>query len=303
MALLPRKSYLCNRRSRFGWTQPKALSMMSQLTDCISPQIRINGLTCSLSGASLPTAQHEIYEILRVIDGVPIFIEDHIARFARSAHILGIPLRYPLAFFTEEVHRVIAMEQMAEGNIKFTYLHAGESSCAVCYASAFSYPAADFYRTGAATDLLYAERANPNAKNVQPIRTQANDFIARTGVYEALLVNRHGNITEGSRSNLFFQQGSTIITAPAEEVLIGITRQYVIEAIRSCGLTIEQRSFNTRELAHTDSAFIAGTSPKVLPIATIGAYRLRVGTPEQLSIMAQYDRILKEYIFTAKKEK
>ena len=281
----------------------KAYSMMSHFTDCISQQIRINGQTCMLNSASLPAAEQEIYEILRVIDGVPIFIEDHIARFAQSARILGITLRYPIAFFAEEVLRVIDMEQMDEGNIKFSYLNAGESSCAVFYAATFSYPDAGFYRTGATTDLLYAGRANPNAKNVQPVRQQANDFLARTGVYEALLVNRHGNITEGSRSNLFFQKGACIVTAPAEEVLIGITRKYVIEAVRRCGLSLQERSFNTSELADTDSAFIAGTSPKVLPIANIGAHRLQVGTPEQLCIMDQYDQILKEYIFTAKKEK
>lgn len=276
---------------------------MSQFTDCISHQIRFNGTTCSPDNLTLPVAEHEIYEILRVIEGVPVFIEDHVARFAQSARILGITLKKPLEFFADEVARVILMDNMSVGNIKFIYREAGEDSCVICYASAFSYPVAEFYREGASTDLLYAERTNPNAKNVQPIRELANDFIRRTGVYEALLVNRHGNITEGSRSNVFFQLGDVIVTAPAEEVLVGITRKYVFEAIRRCGLRLEERSFNTNELAQTVSAFIAGTSPKVLPIATIGTYRLQVGTPEQLSIMEQYDQILKEYIFTAKKEK
>lgn len=273
---------------------------MSYLTDCVSPLLRIDGSICKLQDAQLPVADQEIYEILRVIGGVPIFIEDHIERFERSAQILGVRLKFPISFFAQEVRRVIEMENMQIGNIKFAYLDAGAESCAVFYASAYSYPGAELYSTGADTDLLHAERDKPNAKNIQPIRQVANDFLSRTGVYEALLVNRHGNITEGSRSNLIFQKGKTIVTAPASEVLIGITRKYVIEAVHRCGLALEERSFSTGELDGTDSACICGTSPKVLPIATIGSRRLKVGTPEQLSIMEQYDRILKEYIFTAK---
>ena len=104
-----------------------------------------------------------------------------------------------------------------------------------------------------------------------------------------LLVNREGRITEGSRSNVFFIRGREVWTAPSDRVLLGVTRSKVIDVIREAGLDLHFKSVREDHLASFDAAFISGTSPKVLPIASIGDISYDVNDPVLRDIMKRYE--------------
>lgn len=277
---------------------------MNTFPDQLLDTVSSNGTIGHISVFKDPSPQTVIYEIIRVIDGVAIFLEDHISRFITSAEILSIPIDTCKDNIHQWVVDYITQCSIETGNLKFAYFyHQDKQPTFLVYATKFAYPPAELYTTGIKTDLLNAERLHPNAKDEQPVRAIANTFIAEHSLYEALLVNADGTITEGSKSNFFAQLGNRFITAPGETVLKGITRKYVIQAIEECGFVLEERLLNTEELASATGAFISGTSPKILPIATIGDISFRVPTGEILLLIKQYEHILKDYIFTAKRHK
>ena len=77
-----------------------------------------------------------------------------------------------------------------------------------------NYPKPELYKTGVEVCLLHEERTNPNVKaKGLKVRDHANALITEKGVFEVLLVNNDGILTEGSRSNLFLVKGDTIYTA------------------------------------------------------------------------------------------
>ncbi len=130
-------------------------------------------------------------------------------------------------------------------------------------------------------------------------RTDVRQSIRDHGVYEALLLNGEGQITEGSRSNVFFiDAANRLITPPENSVLPGITRKYVIQICRELGLEVEERTVSLKELKELDACFISGTSPKILPVWQIDQQQFRADHPVLKTIMEQFDLILKASLKT-----
>ena len=67
-----------------------------------------------------------------------------------------------------------------------------------------SYPSKEYYKKGVKVILYYGERENPNLKVVSTaFRAKVAEKMKEANAHEALLVDRHGFITEGSKSNFF----------------------------------------------------------------------------------------------------
>jgi len=60
-----------------------------------------------------------VYELIRVQDGIAVFLEDHLDRFFRSAAYLNQPLPATAESIAERVYRLIAANQVGEQNLKF----------------------------------------------------------------------------------------------------------------------------------------------------------------------------------------
>jgi branched-chain amino acid aminotransferase len=104
-----------------------------------------------------------------------------------------------------------------------------------------------------------------------------------------LLVDRNGQITEGSRSNVFFIKDGEVFTAPADKVLLGVTRSKIIEIIKGMGVRLHEEAVSAGDIGSFDAAFISGTSPKVLPIASTGSTEFDVNDPILRKVMEKYD--------------
>ena len=120
----------------------------------------------------------------------------------------------------------------------------------------------------------------------------ATDRAIRTGdLYEVLLVNNDGKITEGSRSNVFFIKDGEVYTSPSDTVLLGVTRTMIIRIIEKAGIPLHYHLVGKDELRSFDAAFLSGTSPKVLPIASIGGISYDVNDPVLRYVMKEYNHM------------
>lgn len=244
----------------------------------------------------------KVYEVLRVIGGVALFAEDHLERFLNSCALSGIGSPLEFVQFLEQLQVIIETNSMEIGNLKFdlSILESGKFVWQM-YPIAHQYPAEIDYSTGVRCGLLPLERANPQAKVVQQtVREQANATIAANNWYEAILVNARGCITEGSRSNIFFIKKERVYTAPAAQVLLGITRAKVMDCISTLELICSEVPIALESLASFDAAFISGTSPKILPIAQIEGIPFDVNNPVLRRLMEAYDQLISSYILERK---
>ena len=66
--------------------------------------------------------------------------------------------------------------------------------------------------------------------------------------------------------------GSTVVTSKIENVLPGITRQFIIKTCKSLNIEFEERNIHERDIETITGLFISGTSPKVLPIKSVDEF-------------------------------
>ncbi|WP_425306058.1 aminotransferase class IV [Clostridium neonatale] len=153
------------------------------------------------------------------------------------------------------------------------------------------------YDNGVKVILYFGERENPNAKIVNDnFRSRVNKEIENNNAYEAILIDRNGFITEGSRSNIFMIKNNVILTSPTKSVLPGVTRKKVIELANQLNLKVEEQEYNYKKINELDGMFISGTSPKILPISSVSDIKLNEKNSIILKLMKAYDDSINQYL-------
>ena len=98
------------------------------------------------------------------------------------------------------------------------------------------------------------------------------------GFEEALLLDSNGCVAEGSGENLFLVRDGKILTNDERHsILMGVTRDSVIEIARDVGYSVETRAIDLEELLTADEAFLTGTAAEVTPIREIDGTTIGAG--------------------------
>jgi len=246
--------------------------------------------------------QHEpvqLYEVIRVIEGVPIFLEDHLDRLYHSAHLTGMKhLPVPVTL-TRMIKSYITTQDKDTGNIKLSFSFSDTSAEPQCELNFIPhyYPTREEYNNGVKVGLMYADRPIPNAKiRNADIRERANDSLKDNSLFEVLLIDSQGNITEGSRSNVFFIKNDILYSSPGEKILRGITWIKVLQICKTAGIRVIESAIPADKLDQYEAAFLTGTSPKVLPICSIGQLVYKTDLPLLTRLQDMYDQLIENYI-------
>jgi len=209
-----------------------------------------------------------LYEVIRIIDGKELFLQRHLERLENSAKLINVELWITEDEIKEKIKQLIEKNDITIGNVKLVFNV--ENKVFLAYFIKHHYPSKDDYKNGVKTIFYHGERKNPNAKIVNmDFRDRVDKEIREKNVYEAILVDRNGFITEGSKSNIFMIKGQKVITSPLEDVLPGITRNVIMEVCRKMAIEVLEKRIHYKDVKDLDGLFISGTSPEVLPISKV----------------------------------
>lgn len=226
------------------------------------------------------------YEVIRLIDSKAIFLDLHFQRLEKTCKGLNYPLP-DFDILKAEIDMLVAENSLKSINIKIIIQNENRA----VFALESHYPCEEDYLRGVHCDLLFEERENPELKSFQAeLRKKANEQIVSHKIFESVLVNREGLITEGSRSNLFFIKNKVLYTAPDVLVLGGITRLKVMEICKTLHLPLKLEAIPVATLKEYEAAFICGTSPGVLAIQTIKDYQFQADHSILKMIHEKYHR-------------
>ncbi len=103
-----------------------------------------------------------------------------------------------------------------------------------------------------------------------------NSALAKTeallaGYDEAIMLNQHGFVAEGSGENIFLiREGKAITPSYSEHILEGITRSAVKKLLRNeLVVEIEERPVARSELYVADEIFLTGTAAEITPVVEV----------------------------------
>lgn len=238
-----------------------------------------------------------IYEVIRLIDGKPLFYEEHMLRLLESAKILEVPIEDHLEAIHFDINTLIDQNAIGSDNVKLVIGNLDQKTPKwVIYGVKGFYPPLNWFETGIDTKLMHVSRENPHAKVINESLTKRVDKLRQTStIFEVLLVDEKNRVTEGSRSNVFFIKGETLIMPKMNLALKGITRQKILALAESMGVICKEVDIYTEDLLLMDGAFVTGTSIDLLPIATIGELAFQSSQlPLMKRLLSEYRNLMKE---------
>ena len=91
------------------------------------------------------------------------------------------------------------------------------------------------------------------------------------GYDEAIMLTQEGHVSEGSAENIFMVTGGELVTPPpSENILLGITRDTVIQlARREMEMLTRERVIDRTELYIADEIFLTGTGAQIAPVVEV----------------------------------
>ncbi len=221
-------------------------------------------------------------------------------RLADTLSINGWEIPYDDNEIREQILLLGKLNNTESGNVKLVLCFPGKKKALAVFTVFFiehHYPTDEQYSNGVPALLYFAERDFPSAKIINmKLRSTIFKKLIETGAYEALLVDKKGYVTEGSRSNVFFVKGNSIYTAPDGTVLPGIARKYIIEACLDNSIELSYSRVHFREIDEYDAVFISGTSPGLLSLSRINDTSFQYSNKLVKTLMKVYNLKIEEYI-------
>ncbi|HET9103848.1 MAG TPA: aminotransferase class IV [Solirubrobacteraceae bacterium] len=218
----------------------------------------------SVDGAIMPVAEATLpitdpglvrgdgaFEVMRVYDGVPFAVEEHLARLQRSGANLRLPI--DVEAVRAETFRLLAQAGDGPDHQLVRVMVTRGGRRLIMTEQLPDRP--EFLRcktvTYAPTRILDGIKSLSYAANMQ-----AGRLAAEAGYDEAILVTPHGRVLEAPTSSLFWVEGETLLTPPLDDhILASITRAIILQVTGA-----REEVCPLERLLGADEIFIASTT-------------------------------------------
>jgi branched-chain amino acid aminotransferase len=112
--------------------------------------------------------------------------------------------------------------------------------------------------------------------------------VHKAGYEEAILLDDHGHVNEGSGENIFVVRDGVIHTPPqTASILDGINRKSAIQIARDLGFEVVERDIARAELYLADEVYVTGTAAELTPVREIDDHPVGEGRPGEITRAVQ----------------
>jgi branched-subunit amino acid aminotransferase/4-amino-4-deoxychorismate lyase len=263
-------------------------SFVSRNGALIDPSVaNVSIFTPALSGS------YGVYESMHVTSGRVFALQAHLERLQGSARQLGISLPAS-STIAAWVGAVLVAHESPDCTLRLFVVGAedGAEPTVFVWPQLLAVYPLDMYRQGVAAITYAGARALPTAKSLDALVAYlARRRAGSMGVHEALLYH-DGRLTEGSNSNLFVVRGGVLQTAPAAQVLSGVTRDVTLQLAREWGqIRVDETDLWLADVPEWEEAFITSTSRHIMPLTRLDGRPIGKGAvgPVTNSLMVRFE--------------
>jgi len=240
-----------------------------------------------------------VFEGIRAYEGCVFKLNEHINRLYESAKSIELIIPLSKAEFKNAIIETLNRNKLKDAYIRVVVsrgigtLGLNPTLCPKASIIIIAdYLAPLFEGKNATAIIAFTSRnsvtaINPMIKSLNYL----NNILARieankAGVNEALMLNQNGTVCEGTGDNIFIVKAGVIITPPASAaILLGITRQVVIDLAEKEGIKVIERSITVHELYNADESFFTGTAAEIAPLVNVDGKLIGTGKPGPVTTM------------------
>ncbi|MBW3654030.1 MAG: aminotransferase class IV [Actinobacteria bacterium] len=200
-----------------------------------------------------------VFEVVRLYDGRPYGLDEHLERMKRSADALRLPL--DVGAVRGDAEKLLEHAEPADGVLRLLVATRGGRRIAILEPLPGHAPTARVMTvTYSPTRLLDGLKTLSYAANML-----AGRLARDAGFDEALLVTPHGRVLEGPTTSFFYVLDGRLCTPPLEDrILDSITRRALF-AVTDAG----ERITTLDDLRNVSEAFLASSAREVQPVHAI----------------------------------
>jgi branched-chain amino acid aminotransferase len=250
-----------------------------------------------------------VFEGIRCYDseaGPAVFRhQDHLDRLVRSAELYYMPVPYD-----REQLRQATLELIGRNGLRECYIRPlvfrgygtmglfpldAEVDVAIAVWEWGAYLGEEGKRDGIRAKVSSWRRISPDSliPHAKASGQYLNSVLAKieshkAGYDEAILLDDHGHVCEGSGENLYVVQDGVIATPPqTASILDGITRKAVLQIARDLGVEVVERDLARSELYLADEVFFSGTAAELVPVREVDDHAVGTGRPGEVTRAVQ----------------
>lgn len=230
-----------------------------------------------------------IFDFFRTSNYVPLFLEDYLDRFYRSARQLHLTPPHSREDIKRIIYELIDKNRIETSGVKMM-LTGGYST------DGFEPGVPNFIITQQPVEISSEEKFEKGINIIlhEYLRDLATvksiNYLMAIYLREKLISQRaddvlyykDGCILEFPRSNVFIVTKDAVVVTPAENVLPGITRKKVLE-IAGKKYKTEERPVTVAELKDAAEVFLTSTTKRLLPVLKIDDRVVGNGKPGEIT--------------------
>lgn len=265
--------------------------------DADKARIWMDGRMVPWSQANVHVMTHALHYGSGVFEGIRAYatdtgpaifrLQEHMARFFLSAKVYHMEYPYTREQLSEACIDVLRVNELKSAYIRpIAFVGYGRLgviptglpiSIAIGAWEWGSYLGEDALEKGVRVALSPWRRIRPDALPVsakacgQYLSSILGAWVIKSnGYHEALFLDDHGHVSEGSGENFFVVQDDVLYTPDSSSsILEGITRDSVMTIARDLGHKVVERKLTMGDVFAADEAFFTGTAAEITPIREV----------------------------------
>lgn len=259
--------------------------------------VYINGEFIEADKAVLPVRTHAFLYGTSVFEGIRAYynkeenqlyafrVKEHYERLLKSAKVMWMNSHYTIEEYCNITKELLQKNNYREDAYIRPTLYKSSIKVGPTLTDnddsflIFTTPFGDYFNADRGLKLCVSSwrRTSDNAipprakvsgayANAALIKTDAHE----AGFDDAVVLSESGHVTEGSAMNIFLViNGKLVTSSRTDDILVGITRNTVIELAKDLGIQIEERCIDRTELYLADEVFCCGTGAQIVHVESI----------------------------------
>ena len=226
-----------------------------------------------------------VFDFFKVINSVPIFLEEHLNRFYFSASQMRLEVHYSKEELRQIIYELLKKNNQTDTGVRIT-LTGGYSTDGyqisnpnlIIALHSLSFPAPDQFEKGVKLITYEYQRQLPQVKTIDYLMGIWLQPIIKQNNADDVLYHQKEMVSECPRSNFFIVSQNGVLITPSKNILNGVMRSKIIEVAKA-NFKVEERDLFVDEIKTAREAFITSTTKTILPVKQIDNYMFSSSRP------------------------